>query len=197
MNHIYKIIFNKATGFFVVVPEFARSQGKVSRSSLAVATAALLAAGLSVPASARGIEGGTATSEKSIAIYTNANVSGDEGVALGYGAVANSNNNNGGTSQNVAIGVNSKAVYGGVSIGFEADTMGTKNTYSQSVAIGYRTKASGDQSTALGAQAQAVGNSSIAIGGDDLDKVASTSPPEWNTGKIISQKSLVNIMILI
>ena len=46
MNHIYKIIFNKATGFFVVVPEFARSQGKVSRSSLAVATAILLMGGL-------------------------------------------------------------------------------------------------------------------------------------------------------
>ena len=82
---------------------------------------------------------------------------------------------------------------GGVAIGYKASTFKTpKNSpgstfshgdsgdHAQSVAIGYEATASGDQSVALGAQARAEGNSSIAIGGDDLDRVASNSPPEWN-----------------
>ncbi|MDI4508311.1 YadA-like family protein [Moraxella lacunata] len=81
-----------------------------------------------------------------------------------------------------------------MAIGYKASTFKTpKNSpstnfehgdpgdHAQSVAIGYEATASGDQSVALGAQARAEGNSSIAIGGDDLDKVASKSPPEWNT----------------
>ena len=55
----------------------------------------------------------------------------------------------------------------------------TANT-GQSIAIGGSSNAIGDQSVAVGANTNATGNSSIAIGGDDLDKVASTSPPAYN-----------------
>nr|WP_324097482.1 YadA-like family protein [Acinetobacter towneri] len=48
------------------------------------------------------------------------------------------------------------------------------------MAIGRQSKALGDQSIAMGGQAKATGNSSIAIGADDLDRVASTTPPVWN-----------------
>ncbi|MDO4442153.1 MAG: ESPR-type extended signal peptide-containing protein, partial [Moraxella sp.] len=45
MNHIYKVIFNKATNTFVAVTEFARAQGKTkSIKTAAVATAAVLTA---------------------------------------------------------------------------------------------------------------------------------------------------------
>ena len=56
----------------------------------------------------------------------------------------------------------------------------TGNT-SQSVALGGAANASGYQSVAVGANTIASGASSVAIGGDDLDRVASTNFPNYQT----------------
>lgn len=40
MNHIYKVIFNKATGTFVAVAEYARAQGKGSNTTVDSSSAA-------------------------------------------------------------------------------------------------------------------------------------------------------------
>ncbi|WP_404800732.1 YadA-like family protein [Acinetobacter towneri] len=68
-----------------------------------------------------------------------------------------------------------------MAIGSEAyAASGSDGTFNESIAIGRQSKALGDQSIAMGGQAKATGNSSIAIGADDLDRVASTTPPVWN-----------------
>lgn len=216
MNNIYRVIWNKSTQTFQAVCEFAKSQGKssagtVGSSSLPkfttkVFTLTALTVGMMLSSSvwAQGEFGGVANEANSLAVGTGAKVgevsgNGLQGVAIGNNAWAASeaDNRNKNTAQNVAVGVNSEAVYGGVAIGYEASTFtnpgkstwvgsdqvfshGTAGNNQQSVAIGYQTIASGDQATALGAQARAEGNSSIAIGGDDLDKVASLNPPKYN-----------------
>ena len=49
------------------------------------------------------------------------------------------------------------------------------------MALGYKALASGDQSLAIGGDTHAKGAASIAIGGDDLDRVASTNFPNYQT----------------
>ncbi|WP_225550278.1 YadA-like family protein [Acinetobacter towneri] len=82
----------------------------------------------------------------------------------------------------VAVGCGSFAeATRSIAIGSEAyAASGSDGTFNESIAIGRQSKALGDQSIAMGGQAKATGNSSIAIGADDLDRVASTTPPVWN-----------------
>ncbi|MEG9533733.1 ESPR-type extended signal peptide-containing protein, partial [Mannheimia indoligenes] len=196
MNKIFKIVFNKETGVFTAVAEFAKAQGKSSsctvgsKSSRFVAqtfTLTALAAGMMLSSSVwayssmngRVLAG---DNDKTLAMMDNAVVQASEGIAIGNSATSYSNAS-GQSAQNVAIGHEAKAITGGVAIGYQANTLNSsqqKGTNQQSVAIGYQTVASGDQSTALGAQSKAAGNSSVAIGGDDLDKVASSRPPAWD-----------------
>ncbi|MEG9546427.1 ESPR-type extended signal peptide-containing protein, partial [Mannheimia sp. HC-2023] len=196
MNKIFKIVFNKETGVFTAVAEFAKAQGKSSsctvgsKSSRFVAqtfTLTALAAGMMLSSSVWAysslngrVTGGDA--DKTLAMMDNAVVQASEGIAIGNSATSYSNAT-GQSAQNVAIGHEAKAITGAVAIGYQANTLNSsqqKGTNQQSVAIGYQTVASGDQSTALGAQSKAAGNSSVAIGGDDLDKVASSRPPAWD-----------------
>lgn len=156
MNHIYKVIFNKATGTFMAVAEYAKSHSGGSSSSATgqvgsspvirltrVATLAILAIAAmvnsTIPAAAAG---GVAVSEShnNNNPDRNATAEGDYTVAVGQSSHAKGD-------QSIAIG-------GG------DGSMGKKSTAGA--------KAEGDESIAIGGDVTATGKASIAIGSDDL-----------------------------
>lgn len=153
MNHIYKVIFNKATGTFMAVAEYAKSHstgggscatgqvGSVCTLSFArVATLAVLVIGATLNGSAYAQNQGLvihgpdtrypakAKGDRAIAIGENANAEGGQAIAIGS---SNKNNN-----------------------GNDASKIGTD--------------AKGQESIAIGGDVLAEGNASIAIGSDDL-----------------------------
>ncbi|EKF84149.1 hypothetical protein MCRH_0677 [Moraxella catarrhalis RH4] len=163
MNHIYKVIFNKATGTFMAVAEYAKSHSGGSSSSTTgqvgsspvirltrVATLAILAITVmfnsTIPAAAgtggvavsqsSGTNNSNSTSDNTI----NAHAEGDYTVAAGKSAHAKGD-------QAIAIG-------GGDGSEDKKDTAGAK--------------AIGEESIAIGGDVTAKGDASIAIGSDDL-----------------------------
>ena len=160
MNHIYKVIFNKATGTFMAVAEYAKSHstggsgatgqvGSVCTLSFArVAALAVLVIGATLSGSAYAQ---TTTPKKYTAIdlssYTQkqsgtAKAEGDRAIALGENANAEG-------GQAIAIGSSNK-----------------NNNGSDTSKIG--TDAKGQESIAIGGDVLAEGDASIAIGSDDL-----------------------------
>lgn len=159
MNHIYKVIFNKATGTFMAVAEYAKSHstgggscatGQVgSVRTLSFARIAALAV-LVIGATLNGSAYAQARDTKHIAIgeqnqqkYSgSAKAEGDRAIALGENANARG-------QQAIAIGSSNKTVNGS-----NASLIGTDAT--------------GEESIAIGGDVLAEGTASIAIGGDDL-----------------------------
>lgn len=154
MNHIYKVIFNKATGTFMAVAEYAKSHstgggscatGQVgsvctlSFARVAALTVLVIGATLSGSAYAQGLDpkikfGKTGNSD-------DARANGEAATAIGSLAKADGN-------QSVAIG-------------------GSKpNSGKGSNTVGPH--AQGDESIAIGGDVWAKGSASIAIGSDDL-----------------------------
>lgn len=159
MNHIYKVIFNKATGTFMAVAEYAKSHstggdscatGQVSSvctlSFARVAALAVLVIGATLSGSAYAqrkvtthitIDGNSERTQTG-----SAKAEGDRAIALGENANAKG-------GQAIAIGSSNKA-----------------NNGSNARDIG--TDATGEESIAIGGDVWAEGDASIAIGGDDL-----------------------------
>ena len=152
MNHIYKVIFNKATGTFMAVAEYAKSHstggscatgqvGSVRTLSFArIAALAVLVIGATLNGSAYAAK---------VAVRTTANngegdakAQGNESVAIGGIAKAEG-------SQAIAIGSNQ-----------------LNGSSSQNGQIGPRAK--GKESIAIGGDVFAEGDAAIAIGSDDL-----------------------------
>lgn len=157
MNHIYKVIFNKATGTFMAVAEYAKSHstgggscatgqvGSVCTLSFArIAALAVLVIGAALNGSAY------AQDTKHIAIdgsshkkqVDTAKATGDRAIAIGENANASG-------GQAIAIGSSNKT--------------GNRNNIHN---IGNHAK--GDESIAIGGDVLAEGDASIAIGSDDL-----------------------------
>ncbi len=154
MNHIYKVIFNKATGTFMAVAEYAKSHstggdscatGQVSSvCTLSFARIAALAV-LVIGATLSGSGYAQASNHRSLkwdGSTGTARADGDRALALGESANAQG-------KQSIAIGSSNKTVNGN-----PANKIGTD-------AIGH-------ESIAIGGDVLAEGNASIAIGGDDL-----------------------------
>lgn len=153
MNHIYKVIFNKATGTFMAVAEYAKSHstggscatgqvGSVCTLSFArIAALAVLVIGATLSGSAYAqqthIEIGQSGGGKGTARAT-----GDRAIAIGENANAQG-------GQAIAIGSSNKTVNGS-----SLDKIGTD--------------AKGQESIAIGGDVLASGDASIAIGSDDL-----------------------------
>lgn len=149
MNHIYKVIFNKATGTFMAVAEYAKSHstggscatgqvGSACTLSFArVAVLAVLVIGATLNGSAYAqqthIEIGQSGGGKGSARAT-----GDRAIALGENANAKG-------GQAIAIGSSNKTVNGS-----SLDKIGTDATGQESIAIGGDVLASGDASIAIG-----------------------------------------------
>lgn len=153
MNHIYKVIFNKATGTFMAVVEYAKSHstggscatgqvGSVCTLSFArIAALAVLVIGATLNGSAYAQQKHLAIGEQGGQQGT-ARATGDRAIAIGENANAQG-------GQAIAIGSSNKTVNGS-----SLDKIGTD--------------AKGQESIAIGGDVLASGDASIAIGSDDL-----------------------------
>lgn len=153
MNHIYKVIFNKATGTFMAVAEYAKSHstggscatgqvGSVCTLSFArIAALAVLVIGATLNGSAYAQQKHLAIGEQGGQQGT-ARATGDRAIAIGENANAQG-------GQAIAIGSSNKTVNGS-----SLDKIGTD--------------AKGQESIAIGGDVLASGDASIAIGSDDL-----------------------------
>lgn len=154
MNHIYKVIFNKATGTFMAVAEYAKSHstgggscatgqvGSVCTLSFArIAALAVLVIGATLSGSAYAQQKNLAIGETGGNQGT-ARATGDRAIALGENANAQG-------GQAIAIGSSNKT--------------GDRNNIQN---IGNHAK--GEESIAIGGDVVAEGDASIAIGSDDL-----------------------------
>lgn len=169
MNHIYKVIFNKATGTFMAVAEYAKSHstggscatgqvGSVCTLSFArIAALAVLVIGATLNGSAYAqqthIEIGQSGGGKGTA-----SARGDRAIALGENANAEG-------GQAIAIGSSNKTVNGS-----SLDKIGTD--------------AKGQESIAIGGDVLASGDASIAIGSDDLHLLDKNGGHKHKSGPI-------------
>lgn len=170
MNHIYKVIFNKATGTFMAVAEYAKSHstggscatgqvGSVRTLSFArVATLAVLVIGATLSGSAY------AQQDSKIRFGTTGNndtakATGEASLAIGSLAKAEGN-------QTVAIG------------GSKPDP----NNQQANQRAGSHAK--GQESIAIGGDVLAEGDASIAIGSDDLYLNNKNGSPKHTSGPI-------------
>ncbi|OBX42437.1 YadA-like family protein [Moraxella catarrhalis] len=169
MNHIYKVIFNKATGTFMAVAEYAKSHstggscatgqvGSVCTLSFArVAALAVLVIGATLNGSAyaQSSKKHTAIDQSGTNPRSNtARAEGDRAIALGENANAKG-------GQAIAIGSSNK-----------------NNNGSSTSNIG--TDAKGEESIAIGGDVLAEGDASIAIGSDDLHLTNQDGKPRNN-----------------
>ncbi|EPH3181976.1 trimeric autotransporter adhesin SadA [Citrobacter braakii] len=153
MNKIFKVIWNAATGTFIVTSETAKSHGKKSgRRKLAVS--ALIGLGsIMVSADALANAGNDTGSGVTVSGTT-----GTGWVAIGTNATANTYTSEDGAS---------------AAMGYKADAMGKWSTaigsYSQSsgdssLALGVKSVSAGDRAIAMGASSSAGGDYSMAMG---------------------------------
>ncbi|MPW56621.1 adhesin [Moraxella catarrhalis] len=180
MNHIYKVIFNKATGTFMAVAEYAKSHSTGGSSSTAgqvgsspvirltrVATLAILAIAAmvnsTIPAAAAA--GGVAVSQSSGTNNNNTTGNGDaiNAHAEGDYTVAAGKSSHAKGAQSIAIG-------GG------DGSMGRRNKAGA--------KALGEESIAIGGDVTAEGDASIAIGSDDLYLNNKDGSPKHQNGQL-------------
>lgn len=169
MNHIYKVIFNKATGTFMAVAEYAKSHstgdscttgqvGSVCTLSFArVAALAVLVIGATLNGSAYAQQKHLAIGEQGGQQGT-ARATGDRAIAIGENANAQG-------GQAIAIGSSNKTVNGS-----SLDKIGTD--------------AKGQESIAIGGDVLASGDASIAIGSDDLHLLDKNGEHKHKNGPI-------------
>ncbi|ECZ4231238.1 trimeric autotransporter adhesin SadA [Salmonella enterica] len=155
MNRIFKVLWNAATGTFVVTSETAKSRGKKSgRRKLAVsALIGLSSIMISADALAKaGNDTGAGVTP------TGTQTGGTGWIAIGTDATANTYTNVDGAS---------------AAMGYKASAMGKWSTaigsYSQStgdssLALGVKSTSAGDRAIAMGASSSASGSYSIAMG---------------------------------
>ena len=186
MNRVFKVIWNRTKGCYVVVAETAKNMTK--RSSLSVvfskmvgATAlAVMLTGVMMPTDALGapIKDGInaqAENDGGIAIGDNTNARGDYSVSVGTGATVGVGDPSESESQNgIAIGHGATVTVnpatatkgitdksGGIAIGHDATTKDI-NT----IAIGTSTIGQGAQAVAIGRNARTIANNGVAIGNE-------------------------------
>lgn len=169
MNHIYKVIFNKATGTFMAVAEYAKSHstgGSCATGQVGSACTLSFAriAALAVLVIGATLNGSAYAQQKHLAIGEtggqkgSANATGDRAIAIGENANARG-------GQAIAIGSSNKTVNGS-----SLDKIGTD--------------AIGQESIAIGGDVLAKGDASIAIGSDDLHLLDKDGTPKHKSGPI-------------
>lgn len=169
MNTIYRIVWNAATGKWVVASELAKGRKKNS-SCTALLAASIVLIGVSAvasPAQAAATytgtadcsgSGGTLIAYGSGSTGTYPATAFKEGIAIGNGASANATN------------ANCSVASPGVIEGWGAIAMGS-GAYvgSGGLALGYLAKSTGMDALALGPASQATGSSSVALGAGSSD----------------------------
>ena len=175
LNHVYKVIWNKTKGCYVVVSELAKRVGRNKAKAIVMATAAMAMVVTPAVMNVNQVEAtvligstnGTTISDNGSTVNTwgitiggGITHAGEHSVHVGDATLEEGN-------RNVIIGTHATA---GV------DKIAGRHFVNQSVAIGggnepnLGARAFGDQSIAIGSNTISEGNSSIAIGNDDVDK---------------------------
>ena len=194
MNRVFKVIWNRTKGCYVVVAETAKNMTK--RSSLSVvfskmvgATAvAVMLTGVMMPTDALGapIKNGTnaqAENDGGIAIGDNTASKGDYSISIGTNAsVGRGDTDEGKTQSGIAIGQGATVTVdvnkgkdvpadqrtGGIAIG-----QGATTKVVNAIAVGSGTSADGAQAVTIGHNSRSITNNSVALGNET--RVASTN----------------------
>ena len=194
MNRVFKVIWNRTKGCYVVVAETAKNMTK--RSSLSVvfskmvgATAvAVMLTGVMMPTDALGapIKNGTnaqAENDGGIAIGDNTASKGDYSISIGTNAsVGRGDTDEGKTQSGIAIGQGATVTVdpnkgqdvdpdqrtGGIAIG-----QGATTKVVNAIAVGSGTSADGAQAVTIGHNSRSTTNNSVALGNET--RVASTN----------------------
>ena len=174
LNHVYKVIWNKTKGCYVVVSELAKRVGRNKAKAIVMATAAMAMVVTPAIINVGQVEASVLIGNADgTTISANGSTVNSWGITIGGGITnAGSHSVHVGDAtleegeRNVIIGTHATA---GVD-------KGVRQFVRQSTAIGGGSSANegarafGDQSIAIGANTIAEGNSSIAIGNDDVDR---------------------------
>ena len=175
LNHVYKVIWNKTKGCYVVVSELAKRVGRNKAKAIVMATAAMAMVVTPAIINVDQVEASVLIGNADgTTISANGSTVNSWGITIGGGITnAGSHSVHVGDAtleegeRNVIIGTHATA---GV------DKIAGRHFVRQSTAIGGGSdvnegaRAFGDQSIAIGANTISEGNSSIAIGNDDVDK---------------------------
>lgn len=173
MNKIFKVIFNKTTGQFVVVSELSKAKGKASSSTDERVGVSSLVTKLQHQAKAALILGLLGVSSVAYAAEPTYGDSSGTGNSIAIG-----NGSNASGEANIALGELSSAT----------DISKAKK---QMIAIGGKASVTGSQAIAIGGDTAASGFGSIAIGGDDADGLTEYKELRYNptSGKVETRKS--------
>ena len=169
LNRIYKVVWSKTKGCYVVVSELAKRVGRNKAKAIVISSAAMAMAvspvmvntvGAAVNDAGTGGDASVAWAKTSNASGTNAVAVGAESKATQNNAVAVGRKTESTGDSAIAVGLSAKAS-GNLSeaIGVETVSSGVR-----SIAIGYRGKAEGDEAVAIGKEATASKASSVALG---------------------------------
>ena len=150
MNHIYKVIWNKAKHCYTVVSEIAKSHSTSSVTKKKVSIAAILAVGMLSGFSPM-VSGAADTTNSEAVVYDQNKTS------------LKSTNSNGVGKKAIALGNGAFAVGDSIAIGNGAYTQDGSRTYGQSVALG-NGAVTGAKSTSIGSKAIGGGEGTITIG---------------------------------
>ena len=169
LNRIYKVVWSKTKGCYVVVSELAKRVGRNKAKAIVISSAAMAmaispiftsttGATLNQPGTGDGNgvawgENSTGTGSSAVAIGRDANASAYQSVAIGKGAISSNNST-------VALGQDARATASGASALSVAATASGNNA----VAIAYNSNASGTRATAIGEESNASSEDGIALG---------------------------------
>ena len=155
LNRIYKVVWSKTKGCYIVVSELAKRVGRNKAKAIVISSAAMAMAVSPVMTNTVGAvvnEGGTG-GDTSVAWAKTSNASGTNAVAVGNGSQATENNT-------IAVGRTAQATKdSAIAVGVDS-----KATGASAEAIGVSAQATGDRSVAIGNQGKAEGTEAVAIG---------------------------------
>ena len=170
LNHVYKVIWNKTKGCYVVVSEIAKRVGrnKVKAAVVQTGTVAAVLAVTSLTGSvAQAALNDLGTGNGIVAWGAESKANGNDSVAIGKGPTANGNYSVAIGSSTVAGNINAVAMGNQASAtGDNATALGrgSKAERNDTVAVGNEAKASEENATAVGRASKATQNSAVAIG---------------------------------
>ena len=155
LNRIYKVVWSKTKGCYVVVSELAKRVGRNKAKAIVISSAAMAMAVIPVVTSTVGAapnQAGTGP-DNSVVWGQDTKVEKNNGVAIGKGAKSTEDSA-------IALGFQSKSSGNwSVAIGLQ-----TQATNKQAVAVGSKSQATGEDSIAIGNAANASNESSVALG---------------------------------
>ncbi|OAQ15818.1 hypothetical protein F480_02905 [Bibersteinia trehalosi Y31] len=185
MNKIFKVIWSHATRTFVVASELAKNNGKVASSvnqgadvsnnyaktfSLSLLSASVM---LGIPSNVEAaVAISSTTKEGTIVVNTNqSDISGGTGSGVSSQTTRPYNYYNPGSKsyENASTNNTDVSLYNsnnstGIALGLNADARGQRNNFSNGIAIGDYSNASGGLAVSIGAYSQALDIGSVALG---------------------------------